>query len=67
MKTDQFHYRVNADGMIDAMRCYLTAATADNEADLHEREASHHCPDRDEFSTLIGNVQRIQRGIKRSS
>jgi hypothetical protein len=46
MKGAQFHYRVNADGTIYSicLRCYLTAAKAENEADLHELEAAHRCP-----------------------
>jgi hypothetical protein len=41
----QFHHRVNADKTIDSicLRCFLTAATVENEADLHEREAAHQC------------------------
>jgi hypothetical protein len=59
MKAAQSHYRVNADGTIDAicLCCSLTAATAKNEADLHDRETSHNCPNKNEFSTLIGNVR----------
>jgi hypothetical protein len=38
-----FAYRRNGDGSIDSICriCYLTAATADNEAELHEREKDH--------------------------
>jgi hypothetical protein len=41
----QFAYRRNGDGSIDSICriCYLTAATADNEAELHEREKGHCC------------------------
>jgi hypothetical protein len=40
-----FAYRRNGDGSIDSICriCYLTAATADNEAELHEREKDHCC------------------------
>jgi hypothetical protein len=39
----QFHHRVNADKTIDSicLRCFLTGARVENEADLHEREAAH--------------------------
>jgi len=42
----QFFYRVNPDKTIDAICacCYMTAATADNEADLKLRERAHRCP-----------------------
>jgi hypothetical protein len=42
-----FAYRRNLDGSVDSicLRCYLTAATARNDADLHERETAHQCPD----------------------
>lgn len=42
----QFFYRVNPDKTIDAICafCYLTAATADNAADLHVQERAHRCP-----------------------
>jgi hypothetical protein len=41
-----FAYRHKADGSIDSicLTCYLTAATANNEAELHEREKAHDCP-----------------------
>jgi hypothetical protein len=59
MKGAQFHYRVNADGTIDSicLRCYLTAAKAEKEADLHELEAAHRCPNKNEFSTLKGTFR----------
>jgi hypothetical protein len=40
-----FSYRRNRDGSIDSicLSCFLTAATADNEAELYEREKSHCC------------------------
>jgi hypothetical protein len=41
----QFAYRRNGDGSIDSICCicYLTAATADNQVELHEREKDHRC------------------------
>jgi hypothetical protein len=47
--SSQFHHRLKADGMIDSicLRCYLTAGSAENEADLRELEAAHQCPDRE--------------------
>jgi hypothetical protein len=41
----RFYRRKNPDGTVDAicLICYLTAAKADNEADLHEKEAAHRC------------------------
>jgi hypothetical protein len=41
----QFVYRVNPDKTIDAICafCFLTAATAENEADLHAQESAHKC------------------------
>jgi hypothetical protein len=44
----QFAYRRNRGGSIDSICriCFLTAATADNEAQLHEREKDHCCWDR---------------------
>jgi hypothetical protein len=40
-----------ADGTIElfCLCCYLTAATAKNEADLHERELPHNRPNKNEF------------------
>lgn len=40
-----FYYRTNPDDTVDAICafCYLTAATAANEADLHKKEAAHQC------------------------
>jgi hypothetical protein len=40
-----FAYRRKPDGSIDSICrcCYLTVATADNEAKLHEQEGLHHC------------------------
>jgi hypothetical protein len=57
----EFHHRENADGTIDSicLHCYLTAASAENMADLHAREAAHQCPDRE---IIKENVQRIRRG-----
>jgi hypothetical protein len=44
----QFFYRPNPDKTIDAICafCFLTAASADNEADLHEQESAHRCGER---------------------
>jgi hypothetical protein len=41
----QFFYRRNSDETIDAICafCFENAATAANEANLHEREAAHIC------------------------
>ena len=43
-----FAYRRNRDGSIDSicLTCYLTAATAHNEAELHEQEKFHDCQGR---------------------
>jgi hypothetical protein len=40
-----FFRRVNANKTIDAicLICFLTAATADTEADLYELEIAHRC------------------------
>jgi hypothetical protein len=67
-KCSQFNYRVNADGTIDSicLRCYLTAGSAKNEADLREREDAHRCPDKEESPILIEDNRRIRRGSKAS-
>jgi hypothetical protein len=41
----QFFYRENADKTIDAICgfCFLTAATANDFADLHKLESAHVC------------------------
>jgi hypothetical protein len=41
----RFYYRTNPDDTVDAICafCYLTAATAANETDLHNKEAAHQC------------------------
>jgi hypothetical protein len=41
----RFYYRTNPDGTVDAICafCYLTAATAADQADLHKKEAAHLC------------------------
>jgi hypothetical protein len=41
----RFYYRTNPDNTVDAICafCYLTAATAANETDLHNKEAAHQC------------------------
>jgi hypothetical protein len=40
-----FGCRRNGDGSVDSicLTCYLTAATADNQAELHERVKDHRC------------------------
>jgi hypothetical protein len=61
MKGD-FHRRLKADGTFDSicLRCYLTAARAENETDLHEREAAHQCPDEELFG-LAENLRSLRR------
>jgi hypothetical protein len=56
----QFHRRQNADGTIDSicLRCFLTAASAENETDLHKRETAHQCADKESFM-LIDNFRSI--------
>jgi hypothetical protein len=56
--SSQFYHRVNADQTIDSicLRCFLTAARVENEADLHEREAAHECNNK-EPSTLSENLR----------
>ena len=51
MAKGKFHHRVNADKTIDSicLRCFLTAATAANEADLRELEAAHQCDNKEPF------------------
>src|SRR5258708_172232 len=41
----QFVYRTNPDNTIDSICafCFLTVATAENRADLHQQESAHHC------------------------
>lgn len=43
----QFYRRVNPDGTVDAicLICYLTAATAESEAELHQQQSAHRCHD----------------------
>ena len=40
-----FAYRYNKDGSIDSicLTCYLTVATANDEASLHQMEKLHRC------------------------
>lgn len=42
----QFVYRINPDKTIDAICafCFMTAATAETQAELHLREGAHRCP-----------------------
>jgi hypothetical protein len=60
----KFHHRVNADKTIDSicLRCYLTAAKAENEADLRECEEAHECPDKTPF-TLEETRSRRQSSV----
>ena len=41
----QFVYRTNPDNTIDSIcaYCFLTVATAENRADLHQPESAHQC------------------------
>lgn len=41
----QFVYRTNPDNTIDSICafCFLTVATAENRADLHQPESAHEC------------------------
>jgi hypothetical protein len=43
----QFFYRINPDKTVDSICafCYLTAATANSQAELHELERAHRCPE----------------------
>ena len=49
--SSQFHHRLYADGTIDSicLSCFLTAARAENEADLRELEAAHQCDGKEPF------------------
>jgi hypothetical protein len=49
IESRNFHHRVSIDGTIDSicLRCFLTAATAENEADLRELETAHQCANKD--------------------
>jgi hypothetical protein len=46
MKMEKYFYRNNPDTTIDAICpfCFMTAATATNEEDLHYLESLHRCP-----------------------
>jgi hypothetical protein len=46
MKTEEYFYRNNPDTTIDAIcpYCFMTAATASNEADLQILKSLHRCP-----------------------
>jgi hypothetical protein len=61
-----FHHRVKADGTIDSIcpRCFQTAANAENEADLHERETAHACKDKD-LSLVTENLRNLAAVIDR--
>jgi hypothetical protein len=43
----QFFYRINPDKTVDSICafCYLTAATAATQEELHVREREHQCPE----------------------
>jgi hypothetical protein len=45
METEEFFYRNNPDTTIDAIcpYCFMTAATASNEADLQNLKSLHRC------------------------
>jgi hypothetical protein len=57
-----FHHRLKADGTIDSicLRCFLTAATAENEADLPKLEAAHQCEDKKTIA-LTKNLRSLRR------
>jgi len=59
--SSQFHHRLYADGTIDSicLSCFLTAARAENEADLRELEATHRCDGKEPFI-----LSRNLRGAK---
>ena len=46
MKTEEYFYRNNPDTTIDAIcpYCFMTAASASNEADLQILKSLHRCP-----------------------
>jgi hypothetical protein len=46
MKTEKYFYRNNPDATINSICpfCFMTAATATNEEDLHYLESVHRCP-----------------------
>jgi hypothetical protein len=58
----KFYHRVNADNTIDSicLRCFLTAARADIEADLQELEAAHQCEDKELF-ILTESLRSLER------
>ena len=43
----QFFYRINPDKTVDSICafCYMTAATANSQAEIHELERKHRCPE----------------------
>jgi hypothetical protein len=43
----QFFYRINPDKTVDSICafCYMTAATANSQGELHELERAHRCPE----------------------
>jgi hypothetical protein len=60
-----FAYRRNSDGSIDliCLICFLTAATADNEAELHEREKSHCCSGRPPDLVRKTNARKVSKPV----
>lgn len=64
----QFHHRLYADGTLDSicLSCFLTAARAENEADLHELEAAHQCDDKEPF-ILTRNLRSAKSKPPQSS
>ena len=60
-KSPPFHHRLYADGTIDSicLSCFLTAARAENKADLRDLEAAHQCDDKDPF-ILTTNLRRAK-------
>jgi hypothetical protein len=62
----QFRYRVNSDGTIDSicLRCFLTAARVENEADLHAREAAHLCDRSGDASGVVSAITRLSKAGK---
>jgi hypothetical protein len=65
-----FAYRLNGDGSIDSicLTCYLTAATAENEAEVHEREKVHHCSGRSSEQERNTNARKVVKpGARKKS
>ena len=60
-KLPHFHHRLNADDTIDSicLSCFLTAARAENKAELRELEAAHQCDEKRPF-ILTTNLRRAK-------